>query len=54
MNDLVTPFLAVFLSEHLPGPMEAWSSEALTEVKPPTYFYVCRQAGACWQRGAEC
>jgi hypothetical protein len=32
MNDLVTPFLAVFLSEHLPGSMEAWSADSLEEV----------------------
>lgn len=33
MNDLVTPFLAVFLSEHLPGPMESWSADQLNEVR---------------------
>jgi hypothetical protein len=33
MNDLVTPFLGVFLSEHLPGPPEKWSEEQLTEVR---------------------
>lgn len=32
MNDLVTPFVAVFLSEVLPGSMETWTTEALTEV----------------------
>ena len=24
INDLVTPFLAVFLSEHLPGSTDGW------------------------------
>lgn len=32
MNDLVTPFLAVFLSEHLPGDIDAWSAADLEEV----------------------
>jgi hypothetical protein len=32
MNDLVTPFLGVFLSEHLPGPPESWREDQLTEV----------------------
>ncbi|KAF6259561.1 rab-GTPase-TBC domain-containing protein [Scenedesmus sp. NREL 46B-D3] len=31
MNDLVTPFLAVFLSEALPGPMDSWTPDSLTE-----------------------
>ncbi|KAF8069367.1 gyp1 [Scenedesmus sp. PABB004] len=31
MNDLVTPFLAVFLSEALPGPLEGWSADGLGE-----------------------
>jgi hypothetical protein len=33
MNDLVTPFLAVFLSDHLEGPMASWMPEDLTEVR---------------------
>jgi hypothetical protein len=32
MNDLVTPFLAVFLSEALPGQMDSWTPDNLTEV----------------------
>lgn len=32
MNDLVTPFLAVFLSEHLSGDIDAWSAADLEEV----------------------
>lgn len=31
INDLVTPFLTVFLSEHFEGPMEFWSVESLSE-----------------------
>jgi hypothetical protein len=33
MNDLATPFLAVFLSEVLPGPLHTWSAGGLTEVQ---------------------
>jgi hypothetical protein len=32
MNDLVTPFVAVFLSEVLPGQIDTWTSDTLTEV----------------------
>ena len=32
INDLVTPFLTVFLSEHFDGPMEEWSVESLSPV----------------------
>lgn len=31
INDLVTPFMAVFMSEHLEGPMEGWSLEGCGE-----------------------
>lgn len=31
MNDLVTPFVAVFLSEVLPGQIDTWTSDTLTE-----------------------
>ena len=31
INDLVTPFLAVFLSSHCPGPVEAWAEVELPE-----------------------
>lgn len=31
INDLVTPFLAVFLSEHFLGPMEDWDIDSLAE-----------------------
>eukprot|EP00891_Asterochloris_glomerata_P001979 jgi/Astpho2/1979/e_gw1.00038.107.1_t len=31
INDLVTPFLAVFLSQHFDGPMEEWRMEQLPE-----------------------
>jgi hypothetical protein len=33
MNDLVTPFLAIFLSEHLPGRMEDWEASKLSPVR---------------------
>lgn len=47
MNDLVTPFLAVFLSEHLPGPMESWSADQLNEammleVEADCYWCLCK------------
>ncbi|KAG2452579.1 hypothetical protein HYH02_002816 [Chlamydomonas schloesseri] len=47
MNDLVTPFLAVYLSEHLPGPMEGWSAAALDEsimleVEADCYWCLCK------------
>jgi hypothetical protein len=32
MNDLVTPFVAVFLSELLPGQIQNWTTDSLTEV----------------------
>lgn len=32
MNDVVTPFVAVFLSEVLPGHISTWAAESLTEV----------------------
>lgn len=32
MNDVVTPFVAVFLSELLPGQIHTWSTDSLTEV----------------------
>jgi hypothetical protein len=31
INDLVTPFLVVFLSEHLEGNMDTWSMDNLSE-----------------------
>jgi hypothetical protein len=43
MNDLATPFYAVFLSEHLPGSIDSWTVEqleALTEA---------RLGRACWR-----
>lgn len=36
MNDLVTPFLAVFLGEHLHGPINTWQVSELSEVSPHT------------------
>ena len=31
INDLVTPFMAVFMSEHLQGPMDSWSVDGCSE-----------------------
>lgn len=31
INDLLTPFMAVFFSEHLPGPLADWDPSVLTE-----------------------
>jgi len=47
MNDLVTPFLAVFLGEYLPGPLEQWQPEQLTEemllaVEADCYWCLCK------------
>lgn len=47
INDLVTPFLTVFLSEHFGGPMEEWSVESLskatiTAVEADSYWCLCR------------
>ena len=47
INDLVTPFLTVFLSEHFGGPMEEWSVESLSEaavtaVEADSYWCLCR------------
>jgi hypothetical protein len=41
MNDLVTPFLAVFLSEQLQGPLESWQPESITEVGVPLGQFCC-------------
>ncbi|KAK9800801.1 hypothetical protein WJX73_006841 [Symbiochloris irregularis] len=43
INDLVTPFLAVFLSAHLQGPLEDWQVDSLSEedmlsVEADSYF----------------
>eukprot|EP00210_Caulerpa_lentillifera_P001052 g1015.t1 len=47
INDLVTPFLIVFLSEHYEGPMECWdvstlSEEALFDVEADSYWCLCK------------
>jgi len=47
INDLVTPFLIVFLSEHCEGPMESWdisliSQEALLDVEADSYWCLCK------------
>lgn len=47
MNDLVTPFFAVFLSEHLDGPMETWcldplTEETLLEIEADCYWCLCK------------
>eukprot|EP00955_Chlamydomonas_euryale_P112887 366170-Chlamydomonas_euryale.AAC.4 len=47
MNDLVTPFLAVFLGEHLQGPIESWQLEHLTEVWGVWGVWGVECSGAC-------
>ncbi|PSC74343.1 GTPase-activating gyp1 [Micractinium conductrix] len=47
INDLVTPFMAVFLSEHLEGPMEGWSPEEcgeglLLDIEADCYWCLCK------------
>lgn len=47
MNDLVTPFLAVFLSEHLRSPMDSWVAQQLSEavmleVEADCYWCLCK------------
>lgn len=43
INDLLTPFLAVFLSAHLQGPLEEWEVDSISEqdmlcVEADSYF----------------
>ncbi|GAX82630.1 hypothetical protein CEUSTIGMA_g10056.t1 [Chlamydomonas eustigma] len=47
MNDLVTPFLAIFLGEHLTGHIESWSPDQLNEemllqVEADCYWCLCK------------
>lgn len=47
MNDLVTPFLEVFLSECLEGPVDVWKTEDLSdsvmlEVEADCYWCLCK------------
>ncbi|KAI7846171.1 hypothetical protein COHA_000341 [Chlorella ohadii] len=47
INDLVTPFMAVFMSEHLQGPMDGWSvdgcsEELLLDVEADCYWCLCK------------
>jgi Rab-GTPase-TBC domain len=47
VNDLVTPFLAVFLSEHLAGPMAGWDVAALSDAQliaaeADSYWCLCK------------
>jgi len=47
MNDLATPFLAIFLGEHLPGPIDTWRIEQLSEammlqVEADCYWCLCK------------
>ena len=47
MNDLATPFLAIFLGEHLPGPIDSWRIEQLSEsmmlqVEADCYWCLCK------------
>lgn len=47
INDLVTPFLTVFLSQHCEGRMEEWRVDALsegvvTQVEADSYCCLCR------------
>ncbi len=39
MNDLVTPFMIVFLSEHLMGPLDTWQPDQLTQVGAHTHIH---------------
>mmetsp|Transcript_29855 Transcript_29855/g.84147 ORF Transcript_29855/g.84147 Transcript_29855/m.84147 type:complete len:269 (-) Transcript_29855:507-1313(-) len=47
INDLVTPFLAVFLSEHFSGPMDDWDAKQMGEsilmdMEADCYWCLCR------------
>lgn len=44
INDLVTPFMAVFMSEHLGGPIEGWSvggcsDDLLLDIEADCYWW---------------
>ena len=52
VNDLVTPFLAVFLSEYLPGPIEGWdvaqlSKGQLLKVEADAYWCLSKLVERC-------
>lgn len=49
MNDLVTPFLAVFLSEVLPGQLETWTPDSLSEVGTQPAASRLRKASQWWR-----
>ena len=47
INDLVTPFLAALLGQHLDGPLESWDIETLSEetmlgVEADAYWSLCK------------
>ncbi|KAL4419572.1 hypothetical protein ABPG77_003598 [Micractinium sp. CCAP 211/92] len=47
INDLVTPFMAVFMSEHLGGPIEGWSvggcsDDLLLDIEADCYWCLCK------------
>ena len=50
INDLVTPFLAVFLSPHFDGPVESWGEdcaaelpeETMTGAEADSYWCLCK------------
>jgi hypothetical protein len=50
INDLATPFICVFMSEHQEGPMEGWSCEGcgegvLLDVEADCYWWVGGRVG---------
>jgi hypothetical protein len=52
VNDLVTPFLTIFLSEYLPGPIEEWDVNQLTRTQLLTaeadsYWCLSKLVGRC-------
>lgn len=55
INDLVTPFMAVFMSEHLEGPIEGWSvggcsDDLLLDIEADCYWWA---GGGGWGGGAR-
>lgn len=52
INDLVTPFLAVFLSEYLPGDIATWdcaqlSEQQLLDAEADSYWCLCKLVERC-------
>jgi TBC1 domain family member 2 len=59
VNDLATPFLAVFLSEHFTGPMAEWDLQDVSEAQLLTaeadsYWCLCKLVERCEPHALLC